>query len=107
MDSAKIDEAMAAMESLAEQAHADDPSADERLRAFEDKVLGKDVPRVDGKVERGHGSKYMRMTAEHKTAHAILERLCAAEHAVTAATRAMAQAKAEHQAASMAAHGIG
>lgn len=48
-----------------------DPAA--ALRAFEDEKLGPDTPRYDGKVERGHGSHYRRMSDEDRARHAELE----------------------------------
>ncbi len=50
-----------------------------RLRAFEDRVLGEDVVRIDGKVERGIGSKFSLMDDVKKAEHAALERLIEAE----------------------------
>lgn len=69
-----------------------DLTAAERLRAFEDRILGEDVVRLDGHVERGHGSKFQRMTAEQKAAHAALVHLVGAEDRMT-------KAIAEHAAA--------
>lgn len=48
-------------------------SAADLLRAFEDEKLGPDAPRWDGKVERGHGSLWARMSDEDKARHAELE----------------------------------
>lgn len=52
---------------------AHQPDAAAQLRAFEDEKLGPDAPRYDGKVERGHGSLWGRMSAEDKAKHAELE----------------------------------
>lgn len=53
----------------------DEPEMDAAaaLRAFEDEKLGPDTPRYDGKVERGHGSHYRRMSDEDRAKHAELE----------------------------------
>lgn len=65
----------------------------DRLRAFEDKVLGKDVGRIDGKVERGIGSRYSQMKPDQRAAHAALEELVDADQAVLSAMRALGAAK--------------
>lgn len=53
----------------------DEPEMDAAaaLRAFEDEKLGPDTPRFEGKVERGHGSHYRRMSGEDRARHAELE----------------------------------
>lgn len=53
------------------EAHEVDAAA--ALRAFEDEKLGPDTPRFEGKVERGHGSHYRRMSDEDRARHAELE----------------------------------
>jgi len=70
-----------------------------KLRAFEDDVFGKDVPRINGAIERGVGSAFAKMTDHQKAHHAALENLVAAEKAVADATAAHAKAHAEHAAA--------
>lgn len=72
-------------------------SAIERLRAFEDKVMGKKVPRVNGAVERGHGSKHAQLEDHHKAHHAALERLVDLEDEVMKLTASLNQAKANHE----------
>ena len=52
---------------------ANEPDAAAALRAFEDEKLGPDTPRFEGKVERGHGSHYRRMSDEDRAKHAELE----------------------------------
>lgn len=77
-------------------------SAAKMLRAFEDEHLGKAVPRINGAIERGHGSAFqnMRRDRPHIGAHhAALERLVKAEQAVNEAASALAAAKVEHEAA--------
>lgn len=64
----------------------------EMLREFEDEQMGPDVPRVDGKVERGHGSKFQQMKPHHRARHAALERLVHAEDELVKATAEIARA---------------
>lgn len=84
------------------------PPAASRLRAFEDKHLGKDASRIMGQIERGHGSPFQLMhrnkpeLAKH---HAALERLVKAEHALSEANAALSAARIEHEAASKAVEG--
>lgn len=74
--------------------------AAERLRAFEDERLGKDIHRIDDKVERGHGSLYQtKLTDKDRAHHAALERLVAAEEKLATAKAATAIAQAEAEAA--------
>lgn len=54
-------------------------SAAEQLRAFEDEKMGKAVTRFDGKVERGIGSLWSRMSDEDRVRHAMLEEAAEAE----------------------------
>lgn len=70
--------------------------AKEMLREFEDANLGKDAPRVEGHIERGHGSRHASLDDSKKAEHAALERLVKAEDEVVAATAALAKAQAEH-----------
>ena len=63
-------------------------STEERLRAFEDKVLGAATPRHQDKVERGHGSPFSKLNDQHKSHHAAMESLIEAERAHTEATAA-------------------
>lgn len=70
--------------------------AAERLRAFEDEHLGAEAPRIEGKVERGHGSPFSRMSDEDKAKYDALEKLVAAEAKLTAAREALALAEEEY-----------
>lgn len=83
------------------------PTAAEQLRAFEDKVLGKDVPRINGAIERGIGSKFASMSPADKAAHAALERLVDADDRVTRAQAELDAAKLEQSAAAKAVQGHG
>lgn len=65
----------------------------ELLRAFEDAHMGEDVPRVDGKVERGHGSKFQQMKPHHRVRHAAIERLVQAEDDLVKATAELEKAR--------------
>jgi hypothetical protein len=59
----------------ADPTEASEPaSAAQRLRAFEDEHLGKDTPRFQGKVERGHGAPLRFLSDELRAEHAALER---------------------------------
>lgn len=73
--------------------------AHERLRRFEDAVLGKNVPRVNGHIERGHGSGFANMQQEHRAHHDALVELVAAEKAHTDAGAAETAAHARLEAA--------
>lgn len=81
-----------------------DDTAAARLRAFEDTHFGKDVPRINGEVERGVGSRYADMTPHHKAHHASLEHLVRCEKAAAHASAALADAEAKHEAAKKASH---
>ena len=76
------------------------PSAAERLRAFEDAHLGEDVERVNGKIERGSGSRFSSLKGRERAHHAAIESLIKAEETHSAATAAMSAADAELEAAS-------
>jgi hypothetical protein len=71
-------------------------SSAERLRAFEDEHIGKDAVRIDGKIERGSGSPFQKLSDELKRQYAALERLIAAEQKVADARAALAAAESEH-----------
>lgn len=71
-------------------------SAAQRLREFEDEHLGPDAPRVDGKIERGHGSLFSRMTDAHKARHTKLEHLHQAEGDLAQAASKLSEAQAAH-----------
>ena len=70
-----------------------------RLRAFEDEVFGADTARIDGKVERGIGSYYQRMSDAERAHHQALEALVAAEQRLADAHAALVAADAAHEAA--------
>lgn len=67
---------------------------DQLLRKFEDEHIGEDAPRQDGKIERGHGSLFQRLSDELKAMHGALENLV---HAHAAHMQADANAKAAKQ----------
>lgn len=74
-----------------------------RLRQFEDHHLGKDTPRIGGRIEKGHGSIFNRhrsvggkLSDEGRAEHAALERLVEAEEELQKATAALAAAEARH-----------
>ena len=69
-------------------------SAADRLRAFEDEHLGPDTPRHDGKVERGVGSHYSRMSEDDLAMHQKLERQVDAEQKLAEARAALSAAEA-------------
>lgn len=56
-----------------------DAPTHERLRAFEDDVLGEDHPRPHGQIERGIGSKFASLHPTVKAHHAALLALIDAE----------------------------
>lgn len=80
-------------------------TAADRLRAFEDEHFGADCVRIEGKVERGIGSPYARMSDEDKAKYAEIERLIVTEQKLADATAALAQAEADHADAEMAVYG--
>jgi hypothetical protein len=66
-----------------------------KLRAFEDKYLGKKAVRSkDGHVEKGYGSPFKAMTPEQHAEHAALEKLVEAEAKVDEANIELSTAKA-------------
>lgn len=78
------------------------PSARQRLRAFEDEVLGEKAVRISGNVERGSGSHFQtKMTDEQRAHHAALERLLEAEQKLADASAVLAKAEADHHAAEL------
>lgn len=74
-----------------------------RMREFEDEVFGKDVTRISGQVERGHGSLYSRLTHEQQHHHTALEHLVKTEKRVADASVELAKAETEHASAEKAA----
>jgi hypothetical protein len=73
-------------------------TARDKLRAFEDKHFGKDVPRINGEIERGVGSPYANMNPHQKAHYASLEHLVKAEKAAADASAALADAEQKHDA---------
>lgn len=78
-------------------------TAEQRLRAFEDKVFGPDHSRPAGKIEKGSGSIFQTLDDANKAHHAALEALVVAEaeHSAVAVTMAAAEdklANAQHRA---------
>lgn len=72
--------------------------AAERLRAFEDQVLGVGVPRIDGRIECGSGSRFSSLPPADRRHHDDLVGLCELEAAMVAAADALAKAQAAHKA---------
>jgi hypothetical protein len=82
----------------------DPTTAVARLRAFEDKHLGRKAIRSkDGHVERGYGSPFKAMTPEQHAEHAALEKLVEAEAKVDHANAKLSAAKTELETAKVAA----
>ena len=73
--------------------------ASQRLRAFEDERFGSDEFRLNGEIQKGHGSKWRTLTNEQRAYHASLERLVAAERHFSVAQGAAEKAKLELDAA--------
>lgn len=74
----------------------------EKLRAFEDRHLGKNAVRINGEVERGHGSAFalkMLESPELRREHAAIERLIDAEKHLAEAEGAVSTAKTAHESA--------
>jgi hypothetical protein len=73
-------------------------TATEHLAAAEDKLLGPDVSRHDGKPEKGIGSRHHALHPAHKAHLAAIEHLIVveAEHAAAAAHLASVQARVDH-----------
>lgn len=70
-----------------------------KLRAFEDKHLGKDATRINGEVERGVGSRFKAMTPEQHAEYAALEALVKAETDIADSSAKLDKAKQDHEAA--------
>jgi len=71
-----------------------------KLRAFEDKHLGRKAMRnKEGHVEKGYGSPFKAMTPEQHAEHASLEKLVEAEAKVDAANVELSAAKVAHETA--------
>lgn len=82
--------------------HAQEPTpepemtAAQMLRSFEDEHLGKDVPRVEGKVEHGHGSKLRKLEAHLRAHHDLLVKFAQAEEEMSTTAAAHSQAMIKH-----------
>ena len=80
-------------------------STEERLREFEDKMLGKDHARIHGKLERGRGSVFQSNPEngswgpKHREHHAALEALIEVEREHERANAAASAAHAKLEAA--------
>lgn len=74
-------------------------SARDKIRAFEDRNLGENAVRINGEVEKGHGSLFKELSPQHHRHYADLEKLAAAETALTEAGAALGQAQAAYDAA--------
>jgi len=70
-----------------------------RLRAFEDEHFGTDVMRINGKIERGSGSPFQKMSDADKAKYAAIERLIETEQKLAEAHAALMTAESEHEAA--------
>lgn len=85
------------------QADAEDRAAQsnaaELLRAFEDDKLGEDAVRINGQIERGHGSKFRDLSEEDQAKYGAIEKLVAAEQALADATTAHRAAEEAYEAA--------
>lgn len=77
---------------------ASEPAA-QRIRAFEDEHLGPDVVRINGEVEKGHGSLFKTLSPDKHRVYAALQRLHVAEAGLTAAESNLAVAQSDHAAA--------
>lgn len=74
-------------------------STADRLRAFEDKVLGKDTSRPHGGIEKGIGSPFSSLDDKHKAHHAALAALMVVEEEAQKAAALAADAEAKLDAA--------
>lgn len=87
------------MEDIFNSEPAAEVTAHQKLRAFEDRHLGEDAVRINGEVERGHGSKFKTLSPDHHREYAALERLRDAEKALSDAAATLAQAQSAYDAA--------
>lgn len=67
-----------------------------KLRDFEDAKLGDDAVRIEGKIEKGHGSKFSNLSHAEKAEHAALEKVVEAERHLSEATAKLGVAQAHH-----------
>lgn len=79
-----------------EELHEPEMTAAQMLREFEDRILGESASRINGQIERGHGSKYQKMEPEQRQHHDALMRLVAAEDRMTTAKAELAAAMTAH-----------
>jgi hypothetical protein len=80
-------------------------SAAERLAALEEKLFGDRAARVNGKIERGHGSLFRRLSADEQRHYLALDaeveaeaKVALARTALTLAENALAAAEARCEA---------
>ena len=71
-------------------------NASDRLRAFEDREFGKDVVRIQGRIERGSGSPFRNLPEPKQREYTALERCVETELVLSDAESKAAQAKADH-----------
>lgn len=94
------DEKIIPLEKAAELEHEPEveveKTAAQMLRAFEDEHLGKNVPRISGHIEKGHGAKFHGMDDKRKAHHGALVKLVEAEEKLAEAAAAHSKAKAMH-----------
>lgn len=69
-------------------------SAAERFEALEEKLFGGRAARVDGKIERGHGSLFRRLPEDEQRRYLAMEAEVEAEKVVAAAQTALTLAEA-------------
>lgn len=69
-------------------------SAADRFAALEQKLFKGLAARIDGKIERGHGSLFRRLPAEDQARYLALEKEVMAEAAVNAARAVLSAAEA-------------
>jgi len=87
----------------APEPEAEAPDARAKLRAFENEHLGEDVPRVNGQIEKGHGSLFhQKLDDDQKRTHSALEQLVHAEDELQKANANLAKAERDHDAAAAA-----
>lgn len=71
----------------------DEITAAARLRTFEDEMFGRQVVRINGRIERGSGSPYSRMNPEQRALYAAYENLVDADQKLTDAHAALIAAQ--------------
>lgn len=73
-------------------------SPQELLAAFEHEKLGEHTPRHHGKIEKGSGAPFHKLSHADQKRHAALEEFIDADAALTKAETAFNAAKAHHEA---------